>query len=382
MSVVEGYIFRMSLVAFLAGLGALTGVIWVTQALRQVDLLTTKGQTLLIFLALTGLTLPSLVAIIAPIAIFVAVLYVLNRLNGDSELVVLSASGLSPVRLLRPFAAITLCVAVAVAFMALWAMPASFRSIRDLAMSIQTDFLTRVVREGQFSELVPGFVFHYRERGGDGALQGIFIQDRRDPDRINTYLAEVGVTLQQNGLNYLVLEKGSVQRQSKTSRDPAMVVFESYAIDLAQFGSSAEGAPLKPRERSTTTLISPDPKDDWAARNKGALRAELHDRIAAPLWALVLGFIGFASMAHPRTTRQGRGTAISGAVLAVLLLRAAGFWATALATRHTWGVWLVYGFPLLGMAGAAIHAFGPPLPEWPGRLARLVPGPRVRLRSA
>eukprot|EP01037_Dinobryon_pediforme_P039956 gene39956-48828_t len=71
MTIVEGYVFRIALSAFLGGLGALTGVIWVTQALKQVDLLTTKGQTLLVFMALTGLTLPSLIAIIAPIAIFV-----------------------------------------------------------------------------------------------------------------------------------------------------------------------------------------------------------------------------------------------------------------------------------------------------------------------
>ena len=382
MSIVEGYIFRTCLTAFLGVLGALTGVIWVTQALRQVDLLTTKGQSLLIFLALTGLTLPSLVAIIAPIAIFVAVLITLNRLNSDSELVVLSASGLSPVRLLSPFARVTGCVALGVAVMSLWAMPASFFSIRDLAVSVQADFLTRVVREGQFSELVPGFYFHYRERGPEGALEGLFIQDRRLPEQVNTYLAEVGVTARQNGQSYLVLEKGSVQRQSTTSKDPAMVVFESYAIDLAQFSAAADGAPLRPRERSTLALISPDPNDTWAPLNLGPLRSELHDRFVAPLWALVLAFIGFAAMAQPRTTRQGRGVAIAGAVVTVLLLRAAGFWATALANKYQAGVLVMYALPLLGLAGATLHAFILPVEEWASALVRLLPIHQARLRRA
>ena len=374
MSIVEGYVFRIALAAFLGGLGALTGVIWVTQALKQFDLLTTKGQTLLVFLALTGLTIPSLIAIIAPIAIFVATIYTLNRLNGDSELVVLSASGLSPARLMRPFARLTIYVAVAVAIMSLWAMPASFLAIRDLALSIQTDFLTRVVREGTFSEIVPGFVFHYRERGADGSLEGIFMQDRRDPERISTYLAENGVTVTQDGMNYLVLEKGSVQRQSKTSRDPAMVVFESYAIDLAQFASAAEGAPLKPRERSTLALISPDPKDTWASQNKGQMRAELHDRFAAPLWAIALSFIGFAALYQARTTRQGRGTSIMGAVAVMLLARALGFWASALTARHAWASALIYAFPLLTTGGAAFYTFGPSIGDILARqAARFVP---------
>ena len=104
MTRIERYIFRTAALAFLAGLSALTAIIWVTQALRQFDLLTSKGQTILIFFTMTGLTLPSLIAIIAPVALFAGVLFCLNRLNGDSELVVMSAAGISPARLLRPFA--------------------------------------------------------------------------------------------------------------------------------------------------------------------------------------------------------------------------------------------------------------------------------------
>ena len=74
---VERYVFRTAAYAFLAGLTALTGIVWVTQALRQVDLLTNKGQSLLVFLSITGLTTPSLVAIIAPVALFV------NQQTGD-----------------------------------------------------------------------------------------------------------------------------------------------------------------------------------------------------------------------------------------------------------------------------------------------------------
>ena len=82
--------FRTVTLAFLAGLFALTAVIWITQALRQFDLLTSKGQTVVVFITMTGLTIPSLVAIIAPVALFVGVLYCLNKLNGDSELIVIA----------------------------------------------------------------------------------------------------------------------------------------------------------------------------------------------------------------------------------------------------------------------------------------------------
>src|SRR5579862_2757873 len=112
---IERYLFRTAATACVSGLVVLTGVVWVTQALRQIDLITSKGQTILIFLMLTGLALPSLVAIIAPVALFAGILYTLNKLNGDSELVVMAAAGVSPARLVRPTLALSTAVFVLVA---------------------------------------------------------------------------------------------------------------------------------------------------------------------------------------------------------------------------------------------------------------------------
>ena len=103
---IERYILKIAFSAFAACLVGLTGVIWITQALRELDLLTGKGQTIFVFLAVTGLSLPTLITVIAPVALFIAVLYALNKLNGDSELIVMSAAGMAPRRLIRPFLAL------------------------------------------------------------------------------------------------------------------------------------------------------------------------------------------------------------------------------------------------------------------------------------
>ncbi|MDO9443245.1 MAG: LPS export ABC transporter permease LptF [Beijerinckiaceae bacterium] len=373
MSIVERYIFKTSLVAFVASLGLLTGIVWVTQALRQVDLMATKGQTLVIFLTVTGLTIPSLVMVIAPIALFIAVIFTLNKLNGDSELIVMSASGMSPSRLLRPFAALTVLVTLLVGGTSLWAMPESFRAITNLFTQIRADMLTRVVREGQFVTLDKGFVFHYRERGANGGLFGLFIQDRRDPERISTYLAEAGRTVESGAQNYLVLEKGSVQRQTKDDRDPAIVLFERYAIDLAQFGGEADGAPIRPRERSTFDLITRNQDDPYVRANEGRFRQELHDRFTNPFYAIVFGMIAFAALVQPRTTRQGRGISIAVAILVAMGLRVAGFGASAMLVKSAGAVALAYGIPLVGLLGAVLYAFGPEHATWTRWLASIRP---------
>ena len=247
--------------AFLAALFGLTAVIWITQALRDFDLLTSKGQSILVFLSVTAMVLPSLVMIIAPVALFAAIVFTLNKLNGDSELISMSAAGFSPARLMRPLGALTLLTAFFVGVMSLWLMPAGFFNLRNILMRVRADFLANIVVEGQFTTLDRGFVFHYRERAPGNGLRGIFIQDRRDPDHINTYLAEAGYTVERDGQNFLALEKGSIQRQEANSKDPIMVVFDRYAVDLAQFSPDVEGAPLKPRERPTLDLLAPNMAD-------------------------------------------------------------------------------------------------------------------------
>ena len=231
---IERYLFRTAGTAFLVVLSILTAVIWVTQALRQLDLMTDKGQTILVFLTITGLGIPFLCAVIAPVALFNAMLYSLNKLNSDSELIVMSAAGVSPWQLLRPFVALFVLVFLALAGLYIEVMPRCFDAINALTGRIHADFIANFARPGVFNELESGFVFHFRERGDDGSLRGVFIQDRRDPQQISTYIADKGAIVDQDGKSYLLLLKGSTQRP-RGSGDSSLVTFDEYAIDLSQF---------------------------------------------------------------------------------------------------------------------------------------------------
>ena len=356
MTLIERYILRIAFTAFAACLVALTGVIWITQALRELDLLTGKGQTILVFLTVTGLSLPALVTVISPVALFIATLYTLNKLNSDSELIVMSAAGMPPRRLIRPFVALGAFVCCVVGMMTVYLMPASFQEMRDLVTKIRADFVANLVKEGQFTTLDNGITFHYRERAGD-ALLGIFMQDRRDPEKTIVYLAERGQTTESNGQAYLVLEKGSVHRQQPDSRDSSIVAFERYAVDLSAFNQEESDVIYKPRERSTTQLLFPNKDEAYYQFQAGRFRAELHDRLSSWLYPLAMMMIAFAALGDPRTTRQGRGMAMAIAVVAVVALRIAGFAASSATVRTSWGVLAIYGAPLAAIAIAMLMGF-------------------------
>ncbi len=349
MTLLERYILKIAFSAFGACLVALTGVIWITQALRELDLLTGKGQTILIFLTVTGLSLPALINVISPVALFLATIYTLNKLNGDSELIVMSAAGMPPRRLLRPFIALATFICLVVGMISVYIMPASFQELRNLFTKIRADFVATMAKEGQFITLDNGITFHYRERSGD-ALLGIFMEDQREKDKTIVYLAERGRTVETNGQAYLVLEKGSVQRKEPNSRDSSIVAFERYAVDLSAFNRDEGDVVFKPRERSTTQLLFPDKKEPLYQFQEGRFRAELHDRLSSWLYPLAMMMIAFAALGDARTTRQGRGLAIAAATVGVVVLRILGFAASSAVVRSHAAIILVYGAPLATIA--------------------------------
>jgi lipopolysaccharide export system permease protein len=347
MQLLERYLFRMAATAFLVSLSTLTGIIWVTGALKEISLLTAKGQTILVFLTITGLSLPFLMAAIAPIALFGSILYCLNRLNGDSELIVMSASGASPKLLLKPFLALSALVLAGLFALHAFVIPYSFSMVDELTKRVHADFISNFARPGAFNQLEAGFIFHYRERGRDGSLRGVFIQDRRNPEDISTFIAEVGELVEKNDDVYLVLRKGNAQRP-RGRGDSSIVTFDDYAIDLSQFiprGSGVEKP--RPRNRDTLALLKFNPNDPSERANIGEARAELFDRLTSPLYALVAGLVAFAALGEARTTRQNRSLAILGAVAAFAAVRIFGF-ADALMLRGKGGA----AAPLWSMVGA------------------------------
>src|SRR5271163_1995462 len=136
------YMFRTTMGAFLITLVSLTVVIWFTQAMREFDLITSQRQTLLVFVGITGLIIPLLVMMIAPIALVLAAAHVLNKLGSDSEIIVMNAAGLSPWLLLWPFLSSAIVVSLLVAAIGAYVSPRSLRALRDWASQVRADILT------------------------------------------------------------------------------------------------------------------------------------------------------------------------------------------------------------------------------------------------
>jgi lipopolysaccharide export system permease protein len=374
MKTLDRYLLRNATAAFIAALLVLTAVVWATQALHRFDLVTAQGQTLWTFLAVTALAVPSFALIVAPLALFGAAAFVLNRLNADSEMAALAAAGISPGRLLRPLLLLTVAVAVLTGVLSLSAIPASLRTMRDLIAAVRADVLVNVLREGEFTTLEDGITLHVRSREAGGRLDGIFVDDERDPKQELVYTAESGHVAETASGTFLILENGAVQRKADGAKDAQIVVFDRYAFDLSPLLGSAEVTSYKPRERSMAELLHPTKAERATRADRGRVLAELHERLVNPLYPFAFMIIAFAALGRPRSTRQRRFAAILVATVIVFAIRLAGVGTTSLVARFTWAVPLVYALPLAACVVGLIVIFWERRPQ----LARSV----RRLRAA
>lgn len=360
MKTLERYIIRRTAYAFVLTIGAMTGVVWATQALRQLDLVTSKGQTIVQFIGITMLALPFLIIIVAPFALMIALILVLNALSGDSELIVIDASGGSRFLVLKPVLIFATAVMTLTASMSLYFAPMGLAQLRTEITRVRADLVANIVKPGRFITVESGLTFHIRNRSGNGTLDGLLLHDTRDPETTFTYQADTGQIVEASNRTLLIMQNGTIQRRPKTQGDISIVRFQSYAFDLSNLVPEAGQPVFKASERTTANLMSPGRNDAYALNNPEKLQLELHERFSQPLYCLAFCLIVFAFLGKARTTRQGRGFAVVGAIGACVLLRTTGFGVTAISGDTTALLGLLYVVPLAGMLLAAISIFREP----------------------
>lgn len=344
---IERYVMWKGLSAFLITTITLTTIVWMTQALREIDLVTAKGQTLQLFLVISTLAVPSLIVVLAPIALLIAILHTMNALHQESELVIIAAAGGSPKRVTRPLLWLSLFVALLTAFLSIYAAPAGLKQLRGHLIQVRADLISSIMVPGAFTDVDQGLMVHIKERSADGFLGDILISDTRNPEISFQYLAQRGALVETGPNTYLIMQNGNIVRREKVQNSSSIIEFESYAFDLSQFRERTAKTSFRTKERTTGELLSDLLEPEMKANGKlSELGAELHSRFVAPLYAFCFAMIAMLFMASPQTTRTGQGVAIISATIVAVSIRGLGFAAEGLAENSAIGVVTLYVIPI------------------------------------
>ena len=279
-----------------------------------------------------------------PLTLFLALLWLLGRLNHDSETLALAASGAGPLQLYRVFAMPVLLATVLVAVLSAWLVPQTAAQGYRLRAEAEQRLDASALSPGQFNFLRGGKWLVYARHAGaaPGSLQDLFIYIDHTP-RPQVLVAQRASVETHAGNRYLVLDEGYQYDGRAGQADYRHLRFHDYRIRL---NPSQLKVPDKQDAVRTANLL---------AERSPAARAELAMRVARPLSVLVLFLI-----AVPLARFQPAGSRYTPLWLGVpvftlyfSLLGVERLWIEQGSTVGEPGLWWVHGFILL-LTGAAL----------------------------
>jgi len=334
------YILRQCMAVMIFVTAALCAAVWLAQSLRLVDLIVNRGLTAELFLYLALLILPRFIDIVLPIGVFIAVLFVFNRLSAESELVVMRAAGIGPLGLAKP-----VMILAGIAFLVLMSLsgyflPASNREFKDAQFEIRNRFVSSLLQEGAFTTVSDKLTIYIGARDERGEVRGILIDDERDKERPVTLIADRGAFTSVGGGSRLVMVHGNRQELDHTTGKLSILTFDRYTLDL----DSMRDAPVvrfrEPQERFLGELLFPPPGLDPAVRY--GFIVEAHQRLAIPLSVFAFAIIPLVCLLTGETNRRGQLKRVLLAVGLAFVFQSLAIAVQNMASRYAVAIPLMY----------------------------------------
>src|SRR5579859_676660 len=356
MRLIDRYLLRQLLGPTVLAITALSAVVLLSQSLSGLDLVVNQRQSFMVFLKVTLLYMPQLINMILPIAVFVAALVALNRLHTEQEIVVCFAGGMSRWRVISPAMRLASTIALLALLMNLWVQPLTYRALRQVLFDVKTDLAATLVREGEFTQPVPGLTVYAQTIDNKGEMHNIFIHQTKDDGTATTYIANSGRVVQRAGGPVLLLHDESTQRLSPRGVLNFLTTPE-YPFELSSLNDNDELIQYKQSDRYLHELFFPDLQQDWEKRNRKALLAEGHQRIATPLYNIAFMAMALSAVLGGAFSRLGYGRRIVVVSAAAVAVRILGFVALSAANSAVWVNALQYLIPLAATAVALRSVF-------------------------
>jgi len=329
---------------FLVALLPVLAIIWTTQVLNRINLVTDNGQSVGSFMKLATLILPTIIPIVLPFAAVIGVSQTLTSMNNDSELTVIEAAGASRWTIIRP-------VIILAGVLSLFSFtidnliePKVRVAAREMVAATYADLLSSVIEEKTFRRVEDGLYIQISERHSGRVLKGLLVADSRDPAFDLIYYAREGAVNAEG--TALIMHDGEVHRKIPGG-NVSIIRFDSYSFDLSDLTQSRGQTTLRPGDRSLAYLLNPDPDDKNVREDPGAYRAELHRRLTEWSFPLLFSLVALVIAGDARSHRDARLHPLISALSISFLLRWASFYSANQAESRPFFILIMYAVPLI-----------------------------------
>jgi LPS export ABC transporter permease LptF/LPS export ABC transporter permease LptG len=314
MRILDRYIVREIVRHALLGLLIFTFVLFVPKLVRLMELFVrhsgSGSQILTLFLCI----IPGLLVFTIPMAVLIGVLLGLGRMSMDSEIIALTALGISRKRILLPVGVLAVIGAALTLLMSLVLAPRSLRRFRDIETSLIASQISFQVQPRVFDERFPHLVLYLNDVSASGThWHGVFLFETGGESGSRITLAEDAIVIAEPGLGKLELHLNSgttheFQRERPDQYSVTGFARSDWPIEFNSLASAKERT-LSIPERTLADLFH-----DRGPRWREA-RVEIYQRFAFPFACFAFALIAVPLGAQPR-----RGGRAAGSLLSVLII--------------------------------------------------------------
>ncbi len=245
-------------------------------------------------------SLPSLGTLILPVSLFIGILFAHGRLYAESEMVVLTACGYSPNRILISSLMLSAVTIGIVGYNSFVYAPQAEEGIVKLKEQVDADAGLATLKQGRFESLDGGRAIVYVESySSNKSLSKIFVaKSPGEPDeRPSIVLSQQGeVERGTNGSQWLKLSQGIRYEGELPKKDYTIIDFSTYKVLIKEQDVQERGR--KTKALPTSTLWH---SDDF--EHKVELQWRIAQVVTIPL--LVLLVVPLA-MVNPRQGRYAK----------------------------------------------------------------------------
>ncbi len=321
MKTIELYILRRATTMFFAAFLTTLAMVWITQAITRVNLITDSGGSIGAFFKVATYQLPMVMPEVLPFSVAIGLGVTFATMNTDSELVVIHAAGAGRMTLVRPALILATAAAILSFTLTMVFAPSLRMDMRMVIAESRGDLLSAIIEEGTFNRIEKDLFIQVAKRGAGGQLSGIFVADMRDDKMQLDYYARDGMVVRHEDRNLLVMRDGEVHRKGVDGA-VSVIRFTSYSFNLDAFAADTGKTPtIFPKDRPFSYLLSPDPNDPVMKHNPRAFRLEIDRRLSDWMLTIVSALVVLAVAMTPVSHRQARVPPLVSSLAIVMLVR-------------------------------------------------------------
>ncbi len=297
----DRYIARLFFYKFTVITVGLLMLIWVSQSLRLLDLIITKGISMLDFLSLTFLLMPALLHVLIPVTSLIALLMLCNTLTHSHEMIIFQISKFSKAQIVKPFVVCLSAVMLLNLIVSNVLLPQANRKFHEMQAYFRNNYIATMIEERTFNSDIKDVTIYIDNKVNDMQFEGIFINDSRQANKKLTIFAKHGELQLNNGTPHFILNRG-IQYEKSANGSRAYLTFDTYNFNLSATKHLDKIHAIDQADLSTYQLLFGDRSDKhYSVFLVSGLR-----RIMWPLNTLIIGILSLAILINAKFSRKHR----------------------------------------------------------------------------